>query len=160
MSARISAGAATCNLHVRRPGILMTRCARLLTSLPILTLTAALVSGQLIARVTGTLVAAQRVDTALLTATVVRLGALVHLCKTQRYVRAPLRCASPPPRLSCRTRETLQNNNKSQPAKVTGSWERGGGKWSSAAAVFYRWRKCKGGNSWNTADKALQALDL
>lgn len=79
MSVRISAGISLCNLHVRRPSILMTHCARLLTSLPILTLTAALVSSQLIARVTGTLVAAQRVDTALLTATVVRLGALIHL---------------------------------------------------------------------------------
>lgn len=57
----------------------MTHCARLLTFLPILTLTAALVSSQLIAWVTGALVAAQRVDTALLTTTVVRLGALIHL---------------------------------------------------------------------------------
>lgn len=46
---------------------------------PVLTLTAALVSSQLIAWVTGTLVAAQCVDTALLTATVVWLGALIHL---------------------------------------------------------------------------------
>lgn len=51
----------------------------IVTFLPVLTLTAALVGSQLIARVTGTLVAAQRVDTALLTATVVWLGALIHL---------------------------------------------------------------------------------
>lgn len=79
MSVRISAGIRLCNLHVRHPNILMTHCARLLTFLPILTLTAALVSSQLIAWVTGALVAAQRVDTALLTTTVVRLGALIHL---------------------------------------------------------------------------------
>lgn len=57
----------------------MTHRPRLPTSLPKLTLAAALVSSQLIARVAGALVAAQRVDTALLTATVVRLGALIHL---------------------------------------------------------------------------------
>lgn len=79
MSIHINAGLSLYNLHARRPRSLMTPCARLLTSLPILTLTAALVSSKLIAWVTGTLVAAQCVDTALLTATVVRLRALIHL---------------------------------------------------------------------------------
>lgn len=44
-----------------------------------LTLTAASVSCQLISRVTGTSVAAQSVQTALRTVTVIRSGALVHL---------------------------------------------------------------------------------
>ena len=46
-----------------------------------LTLTAASVSSQLISRITGTSVAAQRVHAALLALTVVGLGALVHLCQ-------------------------------------------------------------------------------
>lgn len=48
-----------------------------------LTLAATLVRCQLVARVTGTLVAAQGVDAALLAATVVGAGALVHLCTGQ-----------------------------------------------------------------------------
>lgn len=65
--------------YVRCISTLITYCAGLVTSLPTLTLTAALVGSQLIAWVAGTLVAAQCVDTALLTATVVWLGALIHL---------------------------------------------------------------------------------
>lgn len=67
--------------YARCINTLIAYCAGLVTSVPILTLTAALVSSQLIAWVTGTLVAAQCVDTALLTATVVWLGALIHLWK-------------------------------------------------------------------------------
>lgn len=49
----------------------------------ILTLATPFVRRQFVTRVTGTLVTAERVDTALLTATVVGSGALVHFCNNK-----------------------------------------------------------------------------
>lgn len=75
----------------------------------VLTLTAALVGGQLITWVAGALVAAQSVDTALLTATVIRLGALVHLYKhNDVLVRGPF--AGLPAQWP--TRAALQNSTR------------------------------------------------
>ena len=88
---RSSAAAAAAGLGCVNEPARRRKEAQALRSFSALTLTAALVCGQLVAGVAGALVAAQRVDTALLAATVVRLGTLVHLWNGEQGRLGPYR---------------------------------------------------------------------